>query len=333
MILNDYELEKRTFEIATVEQKDIDYWCKKFLMAKKIKGCTARTIQHYTQTLKQFFREINKDPLEIIPDDIRYYLAVKEGRDKASKAHLQNNYRVLSSFFQWLVDEEAIQRNPMKRVDNIKVPKTKKSAFSDMEIEKMRNACNTQRETAVMEILLSTGCRVSEVVGIALSDINYVNNSILVHGKGQKDRIVYLNAKALFSMQKYLAERDDNNPWLFPASKKVNQDKKKPVFSGAKGLSMKDYKNWYKFEKFVDPVDHIGLDTIERMIRAIGKRAGVENAHPHRMRRTCATNALGSGMPVEIVSKMLGHESIETTQIYLDISEDQLEQMHKKYVR
>ena len=171
----------------------------------------------------------------------------------------------------------------------------------------------------MVEILLSTGCRVNELAHIKKTDIK--NDSILVHGKGDKDRIVYLNAKAQIALERYMSEREDKSEYIFPKCSGNIKDKR---INSVK-------RNWYKYKDMVanEPSD---VTNIETTVRRIGNRAGVKNTHPHRFRRTCATFALRRGMPIEQVSKMLGHEQISTTQIYLDLAEEELEQAHKKYV-
>lgn len=304
MIMNDYEILKRSFEIARVEQKDIDLYVNKFLIAKKVKGCTDNTIRCYRNTLKMLFEMVPKNPIEFTADDIRYFLAMKEMRGNNTKTYLRDLQRPISSFFSWMTMEEYIARNPMLKVEQIKEPKTKKKRFSDLELEKIRDACETIREKAIVELLLSTGCRVSEMCGIKMDDF-LERDQIMVHGKGNKDRIVYLNAKARFILERYMEERDSRSPYLIT------------------GIRVKK-------ENIVKPLDKSHIETL---VRKIGKRAGVEKTHPHRFRRTCATMALENGMPIEYVSKMLGHESIETTQIYLDLNENEMAIQHAKYVR
>ena len=99
-----------------------------------------------------------------------------------------------------------------------------------------------------------------------------------------------------------------------------------------KGRKRSELSQWYKDPSMVDELDHTEKSTIESIVRSLGKRAGVEKAHPHRFRRTGATFALRHGMPLVTVSKLLGHENISTTQIYLDISDDELANEHKRYV-
>ena len=221
----------------------------------------------------------------------------------------RNNERsVLSSFYQWLTDEELIPKNPVRKVPKIKEPKVQKKAFSQMELEKIRTSCTNETETAVIEILISTGCRVSELCGIKPDDID--GDRVTVHGKGNKDRICYLTAKAQIAIEDYMQSE---------------YYKKRHEF-GSEYLFMRKR---YQGDEFLKP---IGKSSIENMTKRIGKDAGVKNCHPHRFRRTCATMALERGMPIERVSHMLGHESIETTQIYLDLTEDGMKEAHRKYV-
>lgn len=322
MIMNKYEITSRCTEIAEIHEDRNEALLQKFLIAKTVKGCTPRTLEEYSKTIPKIIRTIGKTVDDISADDIRYYIAVRQKRDKISKTTAGNELRDLSSFFNWLYAEEIIRRNPMAKVDRIKKVKTKKEALTDMEIEKLRAAANGIREKMVIELLLSTGCRVSELVQILITDIE--GNKILVHGKGQKDRYVYLNAKAQLFLDMYLAERSDRNPYLLPRMISVTSMRKS-------GLNKKTWHDWWKNPENIDE-GHTDKCAIESMTRTIARRAGVEQANPHKFRRTCATMALRRGMPIEQVSKMLGHAEIGTTQIYLDLSEDELEQAHKKYV-
>lgn len=329
--LSNYEITKRCTEVAVVNEDSITKYMRMFLVNKRVSGRTERTLECYKDTLRRFFEEVRKSPLEITSDDIKLYLATKEIRDGASKVYQKDMLRVISSFFQWMTKEEHILRNPMNKVDNIKTPKVKKEAFTELQIEKMRlEIKNDIRLMCIFELLLSTWCRVSELCNIKLSDISEDMESVLIHGKGEKDRICYINARAKLCMQEYLSQRRDNNPYLF-AKCNVCVNGENKVFS----RECKEYKvnsmEWWKVPELISD-EHIDKSVVERRVRNLGKRAGVEKVHPHRFRRTGATFALRRGMPIEQVSKLLGHESIETTQIYLDISEKELEQAHKKYV-
>lgn len=320
IILSKYSIAEESTEIVPYSGDANESMIKKFLCAKIARGCSSRTIQYYQKTIRQFFQRVNKIYSDVTPDDIRVYMAIRVQRDRVSKTTVNNERRNLSSFYTWLQTEEIVLKNPMAKVEQIKVTKKKKKAFTLLDLEKIRAACKSSRETAIIETLVSTWCRVSELVSIKTSDIH--GNKISVRGKGDKFRDVYLNARASIAIDTYLKERTDPNPYLFPGGASNF------IRIGAKGRPY----DWYKHPEFVSSDMHVDKGTVESMIRRIGRDAGVEHAHPHRFRRTGATLALRQGMPLIQVSKLLGHESIETTQIYLDISDDELEAAHEKYV-
>lgn len=324
--LSKYEISERCTELAVVTEGKNEAILKKFIASKLAAGRTKRTLEYYRNTLLMFFEKMGKDFDEITADDIRWYLAVRVNKDKVSKTTANNERRNISAFYKWLQVEEIVLKNPMLKVDQMKVNKVQKKAFSDMDIELIRNACRTNKERALIELLISTWCRVSEAAQIQLTDME--GDEILVHGKGEKDRTVYLNAKAKVALQRYLAERKDTNPYLFARAKYAGN-----VMKMAKGKKRTKEAEWYMHEELVDATGHIEASTIEQIVRKIGKRANVENTHPHRFRRTGATFALRNGMELVTVSKLLGHANIGVTQIYLDISDNELEEAHKKYVR
>ena len=319
IILSEYEVDKRHTEVMVINEDDNQMLIRRFITAKIVKGLSDRTLEYYKNTIDQFIGRMQKNIADVTADDIRLYIALRRKKDGVTDTTAGNELRNLRTFYNWLYTEEIIASNPISKVEPIKQKKTKKEAFSEYEIELIRNECRTSRETAMVEILLSTGCRVNELAHIKKTDIK--NDSILVHGKGNKDRIVYLNAKAQIALERYTGEREDESEYIFP---KCSVNIKDNRINSVK-------RNWYKYKDMVanEPSD---VANIETTIRRIGNRAGVKNTHPHRFRRTCATFALRRGMPIEQVSKMLGHEQISTTQIYLDLSEEELEQAHKKYV-
>lgn len=322
MLLKDVTI-ARTETALTVRDEQLNgELLTRFLGAKAVKGCTKQTVKQYGNCLKLILKKFNKSATEITSDDIRLYTAYRLTQDKVSKSYMNTELRYLRTFYAWLFSEEIIQKNPMIKIDAVKVPKVKRKAFSDMECEKLRSACRTTMETAIVEILLSTGCRVSEICSILLSDLS--EDKCIVHGKGNKDRWVFLNAKAQIAIQKYLAERSDSNPYLFPTGIRMNM-------KDDKTKRMKQLSDWFKYPEFIGDGER-DKGGIEQTVRKLGRIAGVEDVHPHRFRRTCATMALRRGMPIELVSKMLGHEQLATTQIYLDLSEHELEEAHKKYV-
>lgn len=319
MAMSKYEITNRSTEVAVLDSDRNENLLKRFLIAKKVSGRTERTIKFYGETIRKSLETIGKSVDDITPDDIRMYIALRLKRDKVSEVTISNETRNLSSFFSWLHAEELIMKNPMNKVDKFKKKKTKKEALTELEVEKLRMATNNEREKMILEVLLSTGCRVTEFVNILLTDID--GNRVLVHGKGKKDRYCYLNARAALAIEIYMNLRKDSNPYLNPRMKEVRD----------KRVSKKEAKNWWKNPDNID-VGHSDQSTVEYIMRKMAQRAGVERANPHKLRRTCATMALKRGMPLTQVSKMLGHEDLSTTQIYLDLSEDDLAQAHKKYV-
>lgn len=300
MYLYDYSMVKiQNTDIAVTQETRTQEAYKMFFVAKRIQGCTDRTIENYKNCLGMFFREIQKEVENVTTNDIRYFLAMKKERDKASDCHVDNLRRVLSSFFTWCVEEEYIEKNPVSRVKKVKVEKYVKKAFSDIEVEKLRQAAmGDLRTQALLEVLLSTGCRISEVYNINIGDVN--GDEIIVKGKGKKERIVYLNAKARISLENYLKSRKDDNKALFVSEQK--------------------------------PHNRLKTNGMEYKIRELGRKAGVEDTHPHRFRRTAATNALNRGMPIDQVSIMLGHSNIQTTTIYATSAQEIVKENHKKYV-
>lgn len=322
IILSDYDISRRETEMVIWAEDENVELLKRFIIAKTIKGLSPRTLTNYQQCVKQFLNRVNKPARMITSDDIRLYLAIRLKRDGVSTVTAGNELRDLRSFFGWCHREGLIDSDPCYKVDPIKMPKTKKEAFSEIEVELLRKYARPGKEKAAVELMLSTGCRVSELVGIRIEDIR--DDSIIVHGKGNKDRKVFLNAKAIVAVNEYLGMRTDTNPYLFP--KGVNYFQQPGTYNAktAYGDSMK--------AENIMPDEATDKSTVEHWMRKLGKRAGVKGCHPHRFRRTCATFALKRGMPILSVSKMLGHEQISTTQIYLDLSDEDLEADHKRYV-
>ena len=321
IVLDNYEVSKRSTELIVWEEEKNDVILKRFLASKIASGRSRNTIRYYKNSISVALARIGKNYDDITPDDIRVYIAKRIYQDGISKTCANNERRNLSAFYSWLQKEEILLKNPMNKVDPVKETKKKKDAFTPIEVEMMRTNFKSLREKAIFELLLSTWCRVSELVNIQLSDIS--GNKILVHGKGDKDRNVFLNARAVVALEQYLAERKDNNPYLFPRC----------AYAGDFGkMEKRGDPEWYKNPSFVDEKMPMDKGTAESMIRMLGRRSGVEKAHPHKFRRTGATWALRGGMPIIQVSKTLGHESIATTQIYLDVSDDELMDAHRKYV-
>ena len=256
----------------------------------------------YGMTLRQYIQKCPKSFLVTETGDIKTYLALMM-TSGCSKTYCNIHRRVLSSFFVWLFNEGMVPRNPMRGIKKIKQPKILEEAFSYADMEKIREHCIDVRERAIVEVLLSTGCRAGELVGATLSNLHLSEGTLKVYGKGQKERIVYLNAAAKLWLGKYLKERNDEEECLFAAKQRQNG---KAVALRTAGLGI--------------------------LIRKLGRRAGVNNCHPHRFRRTAATWAARRGMRVEQVQQMLGHEQIETTMIYVSVAQKDVQIAHERYL-
>lgn len=306
LILKGYVITEGTTELAVRESDEDVIMIRKFIMSKKVKGCTDRTIEHYTKELQRALPRLSKPLKETTVDDIRWFIADKEFNGNCSRVTCSNTLRVLSSLFQFLSNEGYIQGNPVMKFGAYKVPKQEKDAFTEYEIESMRETIKKPKNKAIFEILLSTGCRVSELCQIKQSEIS--GNEILVHGKGQKDRTVRMNAKAMKALENYMNSKCQDSRasvWLFPK---------------------KEYSH-----KCLCPSEHMDKGTVETTIREMGRALNIE-AYPHKFRRTCATFALRRGMDLMYVSKMLGHDNVQTTQIYLDLDEETMKEQHRKFV-
>lgn len=268
-----------------------------FLVSKKVEGCTDRTIKYYGETLNAFFREITAPVERMQTNDIRLYIAKRAMKDGVSTVTQNNELRIIRSFCAWCTAEDYMVKNPTLKIKKIKTEKRVKEAFDEMEIEKMRHTVWNKRDRAIIEVLLSTGARVGELKLLDRSDI--IGDTMVVYGKGKKEREVYLNAKAKFAIDIYLKSRTDDNDALF-----VTLDK---------------------------PYERLKVSGFEIIVREVGKRCGVE-AYPHKFRRTAATMALNRGMPIEQVQQMLGHEDVKTTLIYARTAQENLKMSHKKYL-
>lgn len=298
IVLNDYSFGRKATDLAPIHSDIKTKAVQMFFVSKKVEGCTDRTLTYYRGVLSRFFKEVTHPIEEITADDVRFYIATRAMRDNISKTSQDNELRVLKSFFNWCSDEGYIGRVPTHNVNPIKKEKRIKKPFTEIEIELLRQNAKNKRDLAILDVLYSTGVRVSELCNMSLNDIE--NDEITVLGKGEKERIVYLNAKAMLSLKQYLKERTDDNEAVFVTSK--------------------------------SPYTRLNKGGVEVMLRDLGKRAGVKNTHPHRFRRTAATLALNRGMPIEQVSQMLGHEKIETTTIYARSDKDNVKASHRKYV-
>lgn len=271
----------------------------KFLQAKKLEGCSIKTITYYNFNLFKLLSTIGKDINEINTEDIRNYLFNYKEKRQVANSTLDNMRRVFSSFFGWLTKQRIIAYDPMIGVNKIKVEKRIKHAFTQEELKEMREGASTLRDRAIIELLYSSGIRVGELVLINKQDINWGTRSIIVFGKGAKEREVYFNLAAKDALENYLDSRTDEEEALFVSLTK--------------------------------PYERISIAACERMLHNLGTRLGI-SAHPHKFRRTCATTLLNRGMAIQEVAQILGHAKVETTMIYCDTEQQKIARDYKKYM-
>lgn len=313
--LNDCQLERLrntlyikmyNYDIVEIKAELVEYddsdmrLINLFLNTKLVEGRSKRTVERYKLVLRMLSEYFAKGVRNIDTNDLRYYLAKYKADRGVCNNTLDGMRRVISSFFAWLSDEGYIVKNPTRRLNQIKVEKTIKKPLSDEERERLKCICTRERDLALLEFLYSTGVRVGELVGLDRKDIRFQNGDCIVFGKGGKEREVYLNASSCLHLKNYLECRSDQNTALFVSEKA--------------------------------PYTRLTISGVEDILRRLGRKAGVEKVHPHRYRRTAATNALNRGMPLQEVSKMLGHAKTETTMIYCTINEESLRFNHKKYL-
>ena len=274
-----------------------------YLVCKKMAGLSDTTLRNYKVFLKSFFCEINKPPQSITANDIRLFLYWYQQNRGISARSLDKYREYLSHFFTWAHEEGYIQTNPSKTITAIKHEEKPRESLSQVELEYVRKACDSLKERAIIEFLYSTGCRVSELTNVKKDDINWNDKSVHLFGKGRKHRISFINAKAQIALQEYLNSRSDDCDYLFVSSRKP-------------------YRQMHK-----DGIEKVVRNISDRAFDSTGKRIT-----PHILRHTMATTALHGGMPIADISKLLGHEKIDTTMIYAKSSLTDVQAGHKKYI-
>lgn len=279
---------------------DIEKIIPKFISAKRIEGCSEKTLKYYKITLNKLIFNISKNVREIDTDDIRKYLADYQKNNKVSKVTVDNVRRIFSTFFSWLEDEDHILKSPVRRIKKIKTTKIVKDVFNDESMEIMRDKCKTARDLALIDILASTGMRVGELVNLDRNDIDFHNRECKVTGKGDKERIVYFDARAKVHISNYLNTRTDPNSALFVSLNK--------------------------------PHRRLNISGVEKRLRDMGKELNIPKIHPHKFRRTLATKAIDKGMPIEQVQKLLGHSKIDTTMGYAMVDQNNVKNSHRKFI-
>lgn len=271
-----------------------------FLDAKKIEGCSERTLQYYRVTIEKLLDRIDVPIRKISTEQIRAYLSEYQQINNCSKVTVDNIRRNVSSFFSWLEEEDYILKSPMRRIHKIKTKQQVKEIISDEAIERLRDSCCCPRDLAMIDLLYSTGIRVGELVNLNIDDINFEARECIVFGKGDKERRVYFDAKAKLHLQEYLKSRNDDNQALFVT---LNS-----------------------------PHARLKISGVEIRIRELGRSLNLSKIHPHKFRRTMATRAIDKGMPIEQVQKILGHSQIDTTMQYAIVNQNNVKSSHQRYI-
>ena len=281
MVLVNYKIEEIKDEL---NGEDNQHYVESFLSSKRLEGCSEKTLHYYESTIQILLDKVQKHVKHVTTDDLRKYLTDYQNDHKSSRVTIDNIRRILSSFFSWLEDEDYIVKSPVRRIHKVKSATTIKETYSDESLELMRDNCNSLRDLALIDILASTGMRVGELVLLNVDDINFNERECVVFGKGDKERIVYFDARTKIHLQNYINSRNDENKALFVSIKK--------------------------------PYNRLSIGAIETIIRNLGKQLDIPKAHPHKFRRTLATKAIDKGMPIEQLQKLLGHQKIDTTLVY-----------------
>lgn len=280
--------------------KSNDELISRFIEAKRIEGCSEKTLRYYRKTIDDMLTAIDKEVMHVTTEDLRGYLTAYQTEKKLSKVTVDNVRRILSSFFSWLEDEDYILKSPVRRIHKVKTAATVKDTYTDEALEVMRDSCRELRDLAMIDMLASTGMRVGEMVLLNRSDINFAERECVVLGKGNKERVVYFDARTKIHLQNYLGARSDNNNALFVTLR--------------------------------SPHTRLTIGGVEVRVRELGKKLGMEKVHPHKFRRTLATQAIDKGMPIEQLQQLLGHKRIDTTLQYAMVKQSNVKMAHKKYI-
>ena len=282
------------------EEDDSNDLVAMFIAAKRIEGCSEKTLKYYRTTIDTMVSALGKSVRHILTEDLRTYLTEYQSKNQSSRVTIDNIRRILSSFFSWLEDEDYIVKSPVRRIHKVKTASNIKETYTDEELEKMRDNCSELRDLAIIDILASTGMRIGEMVLLNKADINFNERECVVFGKGDKERIVYFDARAKIHLQNYIDSRTDDNPALFVTLR--------------------------------SPHERIKIGGIEYRLREMGKALDIEKVHPHKFRRTLATMAIDKGMPIEQLQQLLGHKRIDTTLQYAMVKQSNVKQAHRKYI-
>lgn len=297
-ILSDTLENFRMEELASGWNVNEDDMTGAFIASLNVQGRSQGTIDRYTYIIGRFMAFANTSARQITVYHVRDWLAAEKKRG-IQESTLEGDRSVLSSYFNWLMREGLIERNPMDNIGVIKVPKKQKKTYTDIDFEKLNQCCATLRDRAIIHFLRSRGCRISEMCGLDRDMVDLEALECVVHGKGNKDRTVYLDAVAGMILGEYLKTRKDNSPALFAG-----------VRSGH---------------------DRLQPNGVRAMLKQLGREAGVDHVHPHKFRRTLATDLSRHGMPIQEVANILGHEKIDTTMKYVVLNKEDIKNSYRRF--
>lgn len=300
---SNYDINQRETHVVPYQSNIPDYY-RVYMVAKKIEGMSPESMKTYNFYLTDFFEHINRPFEQVTTNDIRIYLYETQKRTGISNRTLDGKRLVINTFMDWCWKEGYIPNNPCASIKPIKFEEKPREPLSNMELEIVRDACENYRDKAMIELFYSTGCRLSEMVNLKISDIDFTSKEVHLFGKGSKHRTSYLNAKAEYMLKKYF-------------------ELERPKESISDSV----------FVIFRKPYNEMHKESIYARIKAIQKRSGIERSlFPHLLRHTMATDALNRGMNVAEVKEILGHEKLDTTMIYAKISHDSVKFNHKRYI-
>lgn len=298
--LADVEITTTDKTSVNIVENENEILITSFISAKRIEGCSEKTLAYYENTISVTLIQINKNLKQLTTDDLRLYLTEYQEKHNSSRVTIDNIRRILSSFFSWLEDEGYIFKSPIRRIHKVKTDKVIKETYTDEELETLRDNSPTIRDLAMIDMLASTGMRIGEMVLLNKADINFAERECKVLGKGNKERIVYFDARTKLHLQQYLTSRADKNEALFVSLRK--------------------------------PCERITIGGIESRLRKLGQNLNIHKVHPHKFRRTLATMAIDKGMPIEQLQRLLGHQRIDTTLQYAMVKQSNVKLAHKKFI-
>ena len=281
-------------EISVTDEQDDLLDC--YIGAMKVQGRSEKTLNRYRYVIEKMMKAVGVPTRRISVHHLRNYLSAMKDRG-IQDSTMEGERQVFSAYFNWLQRESLIDKNPTANLGAIKCAQKQKKTFTDIEMEKLARSCKCRRDRAIIAFLASTGCRVSEVTGLDRDAVDLDQLTCVVHGKGNKERRVYLDGVTGMLIRAYLAERKDFNEALF-----VN-----------------------RYNVRMNP------DGVREMLNRVAKDAGVEHVHPHKFRRTLATNMARHGMAIQEVARILGHDKIDTTMRYVVLDDEDIKHEYRKF--